>query len=136
VVDAYLKQYSQGRTVVEGFREEILRCLHDLGNGLYLKAWGRPRTWRYWSIPSYAATHGIKGHTLMKRLRELEKVAINLFPDSIPSDRLPRKPLSTQEIDELRGMYSRGISAKEIALSYSIAPSKVGLLCRDLRKAL
>jgi hypothetical protein len=136
VVDAYLEQYSHGRTLGDGFRDEILRCLRDLDKGLFLKDWGRPRTWRYWSIPSYAVTHGIKPHTLMKRLRELENVATKLFPDSVPPDRLPRKSLSEAEVNELRGMYAAGVSARDIAPLYDIHPSRVGLLCRDLRKVL
>jgi hypothetical protein len=136
VVDAYLEQYSHGRTLPSGFRDQILLCLRDLSDGLYLKNWGRPRTWRYWSIPSYAATHGIKPHTLMKRLRELETVATQLFRDSVPSGRLPREPLSELEVSKIRAAYAAGTPAKDIALLYRIPPSRVGLLCRDLRKNL
>jgi hypothetical protein len=134
VVDTYLEQYGRGRKLPDDFRDEILTDLGILADGLYLKAWGRPRTWRYWSVPAYAATHGVKPHTLMKRLREMEKVAIRLFPKDVPSDRLPRKPLSEHEVREIREMYASGTNAKDIALLHRVPPSKVGQLCRDLRK--
>jgi len=67
----------------------------------------------------------------MKRLRELEKIAILSFRDDVPSSRKPRAPLTDAEKKEIRQLYSDGVDAKELAKRFHIAASKVGHLCRE-----
>jgi len=135
VVDAYLARASRGRSLADGFRDELLQWLSDLNTYQNKKEWGAPRTYRYWSVPAYAAYKRMKNPaTLMKRLRELEKVAKRLFPDSVPSDRKQRASLADNEKEEIRQRYLAGDDAKELAKEFRVPPSVVGHLCKEQKK--
>ena len=95
--DAQANPGSRGRTLPEDFGEQLTGHLDALNRLQSLKAWGRPRTFRYWSAPSYALAHGLKKAALMKRLREMEKIARRLFPDSVPASRKVRLPLTEKK---------------------------------------
>lgn len=131
VVDEYIDQYSRGRKLPNGFKDDLLLWLDDLSRKQ--KVSGTTRTYRHWSIPAYELADGFKKGTLMKRLRELEKVAKKLFPDSVPYSRKLRTRLTEEEIKEIRELYEAGTDAKDIAPKFRVAPSKVGYLCRDLK---
>jgi len=133
VVDAYLVRYSRGRALPDGFKDDVLRWLSDLNSLQNKKAWGQPKTFRYWSVPAYAVASGMKPAALMKRLRELEKVAKQLFPDSVPSSRKQRSSLNENEQQEIRKQYLAGEDARELAKKFRITPSQVGHLCRKER---
>ncbi len=111
----------------------------DLSKLQNKKRWGQPRTYRYWSAPAYALDNGfVEPATLMKYLRELENVAKQLFPDSVPSSRRARPPLTDDEKREIRKRYLAGEDAKALAKDFRIPPSHVGLLCvkeKDIRAA-
>ncbi len=74
----------------------FLRPDHSVQSVAEFESVGRPRTFRYWSTPSYGLTHGLQAATLMKRMREMEKMARRLFADSVPSSR-KRRPLLTRK---------------------------------------
>jgi hypothetical protein len=129
VIDAYLEKYSGGRTLPPGFKHDLLLWLDDLSRKQ--KVTGTTRTYRHWSIPAYELAHGFKKGTLMKRLRELEKTAKKMFPDSVPYSRKMRARLTNDDIKQIQQMYLGGTDAKEIAEKFRVAPSKVGYLCRE-----
>jgi hypothetical protein len=113
----------------EDFEDELttnLQALHRLQN---LKDFDRPRTYRYWSVPSYALAHRLKAPALMKRLRELEKIARRLFPDSVPSSRKPRAPLTEGEKQKIRERYRAGEDGSLLAYEFRITSAYVGQLC-------
>jgi hypothetical protein len=131
VIDAYIEKYKQGRKVPKDFKDDIRQWLEDLSKFQNMKAWGHPRTYRYWSLPSYALAHGMEKATLMKRLREMEQVAAQLFPDSVPSSRKPRPALTAEEKQEIRKRYLDGEDCKALAQQFRIPSSQVGSLCRE-----
>jgi hypothetical protein len=131
VIDAYISKYRQGRSVPDGFKEDIVKWLEDLSALQNKKPWGQPRTLRYWAVPSYALAHKMEPATLMKRLREMENIAKQLFPDSVPSSRKTRAALTEAEKKEIRQLYLDGMDAKALAQRFHIAASKVGHLCRE-----
>jgi hypothetical protein len=95
------------------------------------KAWGKPKTFRYWDVPAYARAHDLEPHTLMKRLREMEKIAKRIFSDSIPPSRKNRAPLTEREIREIKKAYLDGTDAKKIAGQFNITAARVGQLCTE-----
>lgn len=129
VINAYIAQCKKGRTLPEGFKETLVQWLDDLSQLQNKKIWGKPRTHRYWDIPSYARANDVEPPALMKRLREMEKIAKKMFPDSVPSGRKQRAPLTAEEKDEIRRQYLEGVDAKELAQIFRIPPSHVGLIC-------
>ena len=130
VIDAYIVQCSRGRTVPGNFKEQIVQWLEDLHRIQPVK--GHSLTFRNWSIPAYARAKGMEPATLMKRVREMEKIARELFADSVPHGRKPRH-LTDAETHEIRTQYLSGIDAKEIAIRYHITPARVGQLCKAER---
>jgi len=74
----------------------FLRPDHSVQSVAEFESVGRPRTFRYWSTPSYGLAHGLQAATLMKRMREMEKMARRLLADSVPSSR-KRRPLLTRK---------------------------------------
>lgn len=130
VINAYINRYSKGKAIAEGFKEKLVETLADL-NRIHNKAeWGQPRTKRYWSIPAYALAHKMKRATLMKWLRELEAVAREQFPDSVPTSRKQRT-LTDADKQRIRQRYLAGEDCKRLADEFRIPPAHVGLLCRD-----
>ena len=67
----------------------------------------------------------------MKRLRELEKLAAQLFPDSVPSSRKPRPQLTDDEKQKIRQRYLAGEDCKKLAKEFRIPTAHVGLICRE-----
>ncbi len=110
---------------------DLVQWLSELSRMQNKKEWGQPRTFRYWSIPAYALAHNMKKASLMKRLRELEKIARQKFPDSVPSFRKARAPLTEKEIQEMREQYLAGVDAKKLAEQFRIPASYVGRLCHN-----
>ncbi len=136
VIDAYIDRCKLGRKHKDGplpedFKDDLIQWLAELSRLQNKKAWGQPRTLRYWSIPSYALAHEMEPAALMKRLRELEKIARQKFPDSVPSSRKVRAPLTEKEIQRIRQQYLAGVDAKKLADEFRITPSHVGRLCRE-----
>src|SRR5271169_4896312 len=101
VIDEYLRQRARGRRLPSGFEANLARCLQDLSRPEKIS----PRRERYWSIPAYALAHDMEKATLMKRLRELERIAISLFPIHVPTHRKPRPPLTDKEKQSIRQRY-------------------------------
>lgn len=133
VVDAYVKQCKRGRTVTDDFKDDLVMWLNDLSRIQNKKPWGQPRTYRYWSVPAYALAHNMEPPTLMKRLRAMETIAIELFPDSVPSSRKPRPQLTDDEKQKIRQRYLAGEDCKKLAEEFRLTLSRVGLLCREER---
>jgi hypothetical protein len=134
VIKAYLERAARGRALPDEFSEELKTWLSELSQPQNMKAWDRPRTVRYWSVPAYAAyLDTIKPATLMKYLRELENVAKKLFPADVPSSRKSRK-LNAEEIQELKRRYLAGTDAKVLAEKFRITPARVGQLCGAEKK--
>src|SRR5258708_16495694 len=95
VIDAYVSQCKRGRAVPEGFKDDLVQWLDDLSSIQNKKPLGR--TFRYWDIPSYARAHKMKPASLMKRVREMEKLAAQLFPHSVPPTTKPHPHLTHQQ---------------------------------------
>jgi hypothetical protein len=133
VIDSYLSRYTRGAKLPDGFRDELITCLQDLSQIQNLKAWGKPRTKRYWTIPNYARAHGLQPFTLMKRLRELEKIAKGMFPDRAAGYGRIREPLTEDEKAAIRLKYYEGVDVADIAKNFRIAEGYVGRLCRAER---
>lgn len=131
VIAAYLDRYKQGSALPEDFRDSIGQWLDALSNLQNKKAWGRPKDFRYWDIPSYARAHDLEPPTLMKRLREMEKIAMQMFPDSVPPSRKQSASLIEKELKEIRQAYLDGTDAKELAVRFGITAAHVGRICRE-----
>jgi len=134
-IDAYVNQCRRGRTLRDDFKDDLVMWLDALSRIQNKKAWGQPRTYRYWSVPAYALEHKMEPAALMKRLREMEKLAARLFPDSVPSSRKPRPQLTDDEKQKIRQRYLAGEDCKKLAEEFRLPPARVGLLCRE-EKAL
>jgi hypothetical protein len=131
VIDLYLHQCSRGRTLPADFRGHLLKWLQDLNRPVKIS----PRRERFWTIPAYELAHKINPKTLCKRIRELEKIAIRLFPGRAPSAR-NRPPLTGEEKQEIRKLYHESMdadAAHRIAAQFQITPARVGQICRDIR---
>jgi len=135
VVDAYLQQCKRGRTLPDDFKEDLVMWLGDLSRIQNKKRWDQPRTYRYWSVPAYALAHKMEPAALMKRLREMEKLAAQLFPDNVPSSRKPRPRLTEDEVQKIRQRYLAGEDCKKLAKEFRLTPARVGLLCREEKAA-
>lgn len=134
VIDAYIAKYERGRTVPQGFKEDLVRWLSDLSRIQNKKPWGKSRTFRYWDIPSYARAHEMEPATLMARLRKLEGIAIELFSDSVPSSR-KKATLTTVDKQQIRQRYLKGEDAKKLAEEFRTTAGHIGLLCRKEKEA-
>ena len=134
VIETYLARYAKGAAIPEGLHDELMTCLMELAQIRTLAEWGKPRTKRYWTIPAYARTNGIRPYTLMKRLRELEKVAIELFParaDAHGRRSLAVEPLSEKEIKAMRAKCLDGVDVEDLAVQHRIARNHVARLCKN-----
>src|SRR5579864_3468366 len=131
VIASYIAQCKKGRALPENLKDDIRQWLDDLSNLQNKGEWGKPRTFRYWDIPSYARAHDLEPPTLMKRLREMDKIAKRMFPDSIPPSRKDRVPLTEKEVKEIKKAYLDGTDAKELAVRFDITAARVGQLCRE-----
>lgn len=132
VIAAYVSQCARGGgKLPASFEDDLAQWLQDLDRRQSLKEYGKPRTRRYWDLPTYARAHGMPPHTFMKRFREMEKIAQKLFPDSVPSSRKPRAPLTEEEIQEIQRRCLEGESIKDLAQEFRVTASKVGHLCRE-----
>jgi predicted DNA-binding protein (UPF0251 family) len=130
IINTYLERYARGAKVPDGFRDELVACLHDLSRIHTLTKWGKPRTKRYWTIPNYARANGIHPYTLMKRLRGLESIAKQMFPERAAAHGRFRQPLTQTEIDAIRLKYLEGVDVEAIAKQFKITKAHVGLLCK------
>ena len=128
VIDAYLTRYARGAKLPDGLRDGLLTCLRDLSQRQDLKAWGKPRTKHFWTIPNYARYHGLQPFTLMKRLRELEKIAKKMYPDRAAHRR--RAPVTELEKADIRLKYLKGVDVEDIAKEFRISKGYVGQLCK------
>jgi hypothetical protein len=131
VINTYINRYKRGRAVPDDFKGTIVQALDDLSSLQNKSNWGQSRTLRYWSIPAYAQANNMQSATLMKWLREMEAIAKQLFPDSVPSSRKPRKQLTDEDKEIIRKRYLAGEDCKKLAEEFRIPPAHVGQLCRD-----
>jgi hypothetical protein len=65
----------------------------------------------------------------MKWLREMEAVAKQLFPDSVPSARKTRT-VTEADKEQIRQRYLAGEDCKKLAEEFRIPAVRVALLCR------
>ncbi len=130
VIDSYLASYARGKTVPDGFRETLITCLRELSQIQNLKAWGKPRTKRYWTIPDYARAHAIKRHTLMKWLRELEKIAKAKYPARAKAYGRRCEPLTENDKKAMRLKCCEGTDIQDIAKEFRITPAHAARICR------
>jgi hypothetical protein len=131
VLATYISQCARGGVKLPAsFKDDLAQWLQELSRVQSLKEYGKARTTRYWDLPTYARAHGMPPHTFMKRFRELEKIATKLFPDSVPSSRKPRAPLTEEEIQEIQKRCLDGDNIKDLAKEFRVTASKVGHLCR------
>jgi hypothetical protein len=132
VITAYVKQCSRGRTLPEGFRDELESWLHDLNTEQRVS----PRKRRWWTVPSYALANKLDKFTLMKRFRELEKIAKRLYPSDVPVGRVA-KPLTEEKVAAIRARFvelNQDMNAfAKVAEEFGIDPFRVGQLCKDLK---
>jgi hypothetical protein len=100
VIDAYIKQVSRGKAVEKNFKDELLQCLYEL------KEPGRIslRQERYWTLDAYALAHQLPKGGFLKRFREMEKIAAELFPERLPWNR-DRRPVTDETEIEIRNYY-------------------------------
>jgi len=138
VISAYLARAAKGKKLAPGFEEELKSWLHELANDHNMHEWGRPRTRRFWDIPSFARHLGpkvIKPHTLMKIVRELENVAKLLFPKDVPASR-QKKEISDEALAALKAEVAAGVEIRLLAAKYDIKAFRIGQLCPDeIKKA-
>jgi len=130
VIDSYLENYARGKKIPEDFRDELITCLRDLSQIQNLKEWKKPRTKRYWTIPAYAFARGLKRYTLMKWLRELEKIAKEIYPERAEAYGRRAKALTEGDKDTMRLKCSEGIDIQDIAKEFRITPAQVARICR------
>jgi hypothetical protein len=133
VIDTYLERYARGAKVPDGLREDLMRWLQDLSRIHNLEKWGKPRTDLYWTIPNYARALKLNRFTLMKRLRELEKTAKQLFPERAAARGRSRAAVSEKEIEDIRKKFSDGVRVKTIATEFRLPEGHVGLICKAER---
>ena len=131
VIDAYVAQCKRGRALPESFRDDLRQWLADLSRVQKKSDHAAASTERYWDARSYARAHNLKPFTFMKRLREMNKIAKRMFPDSIPPSRKDRAPLTEKEVKEIKKAYLDGTDAKELAVRFDITAARVGQLCRE-----
>jgi hypothetical protein len=132
VLATYIRNCARGGVKLPArFKNDLAQWLQDLTNVQSLKEYGKARATRYWDLPTYARAHGMVPHTFMKRFRELEKIAIKLFPDRVPHSRQPRAPLTEEEIQEIQKRCLDGDNIKDLAKEFRVTSSKVGHLCRE-----
>lgn len=142
VIEKYLANYARGVAFVPlDFRENLIRWLDDLTTIQNLREWGKQRTKRYWTIPNYARAYGIEPHTLMARMRALERIAIEMFPEraAVHGRFKKRARLSEDEIRQIREKCWGGEDFEAIAKEFKIPASQVGQICeadKSLRRAL
>ena len=137
VIEMYLYEASRGRTLPDGFRDQLLGYLQELSRPVKVNA----KRERYWTIPNYARKIGVEPHTLMKRIRRLGEIAQRLLPNRAPIATMNRtRALLPDEIQAIRAEYSDsaesyGVDVREIAKQHGITPARVGQLCRDLKQS-
>jgi len=128
VVDRYLGRAARARKNVNGFADQLLLCLKDLTTKQRIS----PRKSTYWTVDAYARHKGVKVSTLCSRLRKLEKIAIEMFPDRLPEFRKRRlRELTLDEIWDIQfGFYEHG-DFNIIAQKFGIPKWRVGQLVKD-----
>lgn len=132
VIDAYITRYAHGVAAVpDDFRQQLICWLHELKREQNLKQWRKPKTKRYWTIPDYARANGIQPHTLMKRLRELENVAKEMFPELAKHYGRRIEPVSETEKEDIIREYWKDMDIKAIAKKHGLNPGHVGRICAD-----
>lgn len=141
VIDTYIRHVKRGRSLPKGFEEDLRRWLQELNREQQIS----PRKKRYWTLPAYALAHrlvdgqsaksaeppagpGVK--TFLKRFREMERIAKELFPLRVPKSRTT-KVLSEEKIEDMRKRVSDGADIKTVAREFRIPPFRVGQLCRE-----
>lgn len=132
VIEMYLYEAARGRTLPDGFRDQLLGWLQALNRPVRVSA----KRERYWTIPNFARVKGIAPHTMMKRIRRLAEIAQRLFPNRAPRSH----ELTPAEIQAIRAEYSDsaekyGVDVRDIAANHGITPARVGQLCRDLKRS-
>jgi hypothetical protein len=130
VIDSYLAKYARGKKIPEDFHDELTTCLKDLSHIQNLKEWGKPRTNLYWTIPTYARAHRLNPFTLMKRLREMEKIAKEMYPARAEGRGRRIDPLTESEKAAIRRKCLKGENIKDIAQKHNLTPAHVGQICR------
>lgn len=131
VIGAYVQQCAKGRKLPDSFRATLLRWLQDLSREHKIS----PRRKRYWTIPAYALAHHLHPKTLCKRFRELEKIAIRLFPHRSPRHRRPVR-LSEETKQAIRTRFLEVQDFAAVAAEFGIEPFRVGQLCRAQKAAI
>ncbi|MFI5117193.1 MAG: hypothetical protein ACHP8B_10915 [Terriglobales bacterium] len=124
VIDEYLRQCARGGGSVP--EEHLRRWLQELSRPQKIS----PRRTRYWTLPAFALSHRLSKGTLMKRLRRLEEIAIQLFPDRVPSYR-QRIPASEEQKEAIRKRFLEVEGdIPTVASEFGLKPYRVGQICR------
>lgn len=144
VIDEYVRRASRGRTPEKDFKQHLQQWLHDLSREQKLTEWDKPRTKRYWTVDAYARANKLEPPTLMARVRKLEKIAKELFPERIPAEQKD-VVLSEGTIAKIRARYVEIIETcfregypfddhkRAVAIiveKFGIKPFRVGQICK------
>jgi len=153
VIGAYIEQVSRGKSVKKNFKDELLGWLRELSGPVKIS----PRREWYWTLPAYARAHELPDKTFCKRFREMEKIAKQLFPERVPSDRKPQ-PLTEELKRKIGSRYLQlkwrvrdtrkvnvehdfarirhKITMAKLAAEFpNIEPFRLGQICQKVRKA-
>jgi hypothetical protein len=126
VIATYLRKYARGRAVPKNFKQNLWRWLYYLTQPEQVS----PRKKKYWTLPAYASANRLVERTFLKRFRELEKIAKELFPHRVPSDRVTER-LSEETKQAIRNRVLDGMDIRAVASEFRIPPFRVGQLCRE-----
>ena len=129
VINEYLRQCASGGGAVP--EEHLRRWLQELSRPQKIS----PRRTRYWTIPAFALAHRLKKGTLMKRLRRLEEIAVELFPGRVPAGR-QRRPLSEAKKEAIRQRYIEVQDIRAVAHEFGLPTFRVGQICRVEKELL
>jgi hypothetical protein len=129
VVSYYLERYGRGKEIPVDFRVDLLSHLGNLSRAHKVKLYGK-KTARYWTVPAYAKASKIEPGTMMKWVRQLNKIAIELYPEEAERFGFRTKPLSEKEIEGMHLKCYEGMDIHDIAALYRINVGHAARLCK------
>jgi len=125
IIQTYVAQCKRGRTLPDDFVDTLRFWLQELNAEQEVG----PRKKRFWTIPAYVLSHKLEKGAFCKRFREMEKIAIRLFPDQVPPHRKP-VTLTEKTKDDIRAKFKEVQDFPKVAAEFGIGAFLVGQICK------